>query len=582
MILQALYEYYERKSKLPDSKLPPEGFQWKEIPFVFELDSSGRFITIKDTREDYGKNNRCKEFLVPREEIRSSNTQPNLLWDNIEYVFGIPKNSKAKKRAEERHRAFMSRLNKEFSEDTEAMNILNPVIRFLENDPESEILKNNLVSELWKEAIKNSDSTNVIFRILDNPEESICESLMGHIQKNPVSDMGICLITGEKTSIEKKHFKIKGIYGAENPCTLVSFNNDSFLSYGKDQSLNAPVSTKAEFYYTTALNDLLGKDSENKLLIGDMTTVFWAQNNDSFEQIFPKFFGIDSQDYPDADTEAVKELYKSINTGKQGSGSDTKFYVLGLSLNTARLSIRFWHQGTVSEFGYKIKQHFDDLEIIRSLDDTGGYALFYLLREMAPQDDVNKLPPNLAGNIVRSVLEGTPYPATMLQQTLRKIRATREISRIRAGILKAYLNRYNRYYKKQSTNKEAIKVALDPDNTNIGYRLGRLFATLEIIQKDANSRLKTTIKDRYYGAASSTPVTVYPQLLKLTNYHLAKFQKPGKRIWYEQILGEIINGIGNDMPAHLSMEDQARFAIGYYHQRQYIFTKKSDEKKNKE
>lgn len=114
-------------------------------------------------------------------------------------------------------------------------------------------------------------------------------------------------------------------------------------------------------------------------------------------------------------------------------------------------------------------------------------------------------------------------------------------------------------------------MALDPTNNNPGYRLGRLFAVLEKIQEEASPGLNTTIRDRFYGAASSTPVTVFPQLLKLKNHHLSKLENARRRFNFERMLAGVFEGIGNEMPAHLSMEDQARFAIGYYHQRQDFF-----------
>lgn len=599
MILQALYEYYQRKAALPDSQIAPEGWQWKEIPFIIVLDVEGNFILIEDTREGEGKKKRAKPFLVPAEVKRTVGIEANLLWDNIEYVFGIvaPKTEKTvrddkklsedekekkldkkRKDAAKKQEAFIENLNQAFSNE-KSKDIIKPVLKFLENDPISKIMENDSVIDSWNDAFENN--ANVTFRIV-NSEEILCKSIESDIMQSPSDDESrkesICLITGDTKPISRLHPPIKGVLGAQTSgANIISFNLKSFESYGKKQSFNSPVSESATFSYTTALNELLGKDSKNKVRIGDTTTVFWAQKKDEFEEILPALISFPSEDDPDADIRAVEQLYKRIHTGSHQAESENKFYVLGLAPNAARISIRFWHQGSIPEFEMKIKQHFDDLEIIRSENDTGKYALFWILSAMAQENKVDNLPPNLAGAIVQSIMNGTPYPVTMMHQTIRRIRATQKVTRIQAGILKAYLNRY---YRAHPTNEEEIKVSLDTDNMDVGYRLGRLFAVLEKVEEDAGPR-NATIKDRFYGAASSTPVTVYPRLLKLKNYNLAKLSI-GRKIWYEKLLGEIFNGIENDIPPHLSMEDQARFAIGYYHQRQDLFTKKEKNNDNDE
>lgn len=216
--------------------------------------------------------------------------------------------------------------------------------------------------------------------------------------------------------------------------------------------------------------------------------------------------------------------------------------------------------------------HFSDLEIQRSPKDAGRYALFHYLKDIAPQQDNANIPPNLAGNITRAILDGSPYPATLLQQTVRRIRAEQEVTRIRASFLKAYLNRYQRTY---PSNEKEILVALDPANINPGYLLGRLFAVLEKIQEDAQPGINTTIRDRFYGAASASPVTVFPRLIGLAQHHRSKLKS--EKPWLERSLDrwtqEIMSGLPSEMPRHLRMEDQARFAIGYYHQRQALFIK---------
>jgi CRISPR-associated protein Csd1 len=571
MILQALYDYYQRKASDPDSGIAPEGFEWKEIPFVIVIDRDGNFMSLEDTREGEGKQRRAKAFLVPSAEKRTTGIKANLLWDNIEYALGA--NPRNRDDIDTRKQSFLNRLKTTFIDES-SVSVLFPLIAFLENDPEEQINAKLSGNKLWKEAYESN--ANVVFRIDGSTDASLCDTLKPYLKTRAdiIDDNnGVCLVSGEIGSIARLHASIKGVRGAQSSgAALVSFNLSPFESYGKTQNYNAPLSESAEFAYTTALNILLGKDSKNKVQVGDSTTVFWSEKQDTFEETFSIFFKFPSKDDPDADVRAVKALYEGVWTGHLNTDSKTRFYVLGLAPNAARISVRFWHVGTIPEFAGKIRQHFHDLEMVRPPKDEGHYSLFWLLSSMAHENKVDNVPPNLSGQIFESVVTGGPYPATMLQQTLRRIRATQDVKRIQAGILKAYLNRFHRIY---STKEKEITVPLDPTNINSGYRLGRLFAVLEKIQEEANPGINATIRDRFYGAASTTPVTVFPQLLKLKNHHLSKLENAGRRVNFERMLAGVFDGIGNDMPSHLSMEDQARFAIGYYHQRQALFTKSS-------
>jgi CRISPR-associated protein Csd1 len=245
---------------------------------------------------------------------------------------------------------------------------------------------------------------------------------------------------------------------------------------------------------------------------------------------------------------------------------------LGLSPNASRVAVRFWIVDTVAGMATKICRHFEDLRVAHGSKERDYLSLFRLLASIAVQGKSENIPPNLAGDTVRAVLEGLPYPHTLLQAAVRRIKAEHDITYPRAALIKACLNRYARFRSQQG---EEMAMSLDTTNINIGYRLGRLFATLEKIQQEANPKVAATIRDKFYGAASSTPVTVFGNLMRLKNHHLAKLESPGRRVNLEKLIGEIISEIG-DFPAHLTLEDQGRFAIGYYHQMQDFFTKKSE------
>jgi CRISPR-associated protein Csd1 len=258
------------------------------------------------------------------------------------------------------------------------------------------------------------------------------------------------------------------------------------------------------------------------------------------------------------------------------SDENTEFFVLGLAPNAARISIRFWLTGTVPEFSHRIVAHFDDIAIDHAPYEPQYPSLFRLLACTALQGKAENIPPNLGGDTMRAILSGLPYPETLLLSALRRIRAEREVNYPRAALIKACINRKSRLNNPASV--EELKVSLDLTNTNVGYRLGRLFAALEKVQEEASPGLNATIRDRFYGAASSTPVTVFSNLLKLNKHHLAKIENRGRAVNLEKLIGEIVDALngGEGFTAHLTIADQGRFAIGYYHQKQAFYAKKPE------
>jgi CRISPR-associated protein Csd1 len=569
MILQALKEYYDRK---PD--LPRNGFEMKEIPFVLVLSLDGTPVALNETYEGEGKARRAKRYLVPQAVKRAVNIAANLLWDNPEYVVGVSLKGRPE-RVVAQHAAFRQRI-----EDLGLMTDpgLVAVRSFLSNPDKVEALK--AFDSSWEELRKTG--ANLSFQLAGQPgliaEQPSIQNAVAIAVEGIENGKGICLVTGEPQPLERLHAAIKGVWGAQSSgANIVSFNLDAFRSFNREQGANAPVGKTTAFAYTTALNQLLSRDSKQRMQVGDASTIFWSQKASSLEEQVPCFFNEPPPDDPDRGVRAVESLFKSVHTGAFSSqDNQTRFYVLGLAPNASRVAVRFWIVDTVAGTAGKICQHFEDTRIVHGPQDQDTLSLFRLLVSTATLGKSENISANMGGDMMRSILEGLPYPRTLLQAAIRRIRAEHEITYPRAALIKACLNRSSRF--NNPDQKEELRVTLDLTNNNIGYRLGRLFATLERIQtrkftQKGGKEPNSTIRDRYYGSASGTPVAVFGTLIRLSKHHLANLDIVGERVNFEKLLGEIIGGI-NDFPSYLQLEDQGRFAIGYYHQMQDFFTRK--------
>lgn len=576
MILQELVRYYERKANDPQQALAPEGFEPKEIPFIILLDEAGHFVQIDDTRAMVGRKMRARSFLVPQGVKKTSGVAANLLWDTAEYVLGVDTKGKPERVAQQ-HAAFVVRMAELQSNDAG----IYAVRAFLSDVPFAQLEK----SSSWEEI--RTTNPNLSFQLVSDTvlaceRAAVIAALGTAVANGDASNaaQGTCLVSGENDEIERLHPAIKGVWGAQSSgANIVSFNLRAFESYGKaeKQGENAPVGKKAVFAYTTALNHLLAKDSRQRIQVGDASTVFWGEVPCPLEDSFSSLLGEPPKDDPDQGTRAVAALYRSVEQGSPNVAEDAaRFFVLGLAPNAARISVRFWLTGTVREFSERIVRHFSDIAIVHAPFEHQYLSLFRLLASTAPQGKADNIPPNLGGDTMRAILSGLPYPETLLLSAIRRVRAEHEVTYSRAAIIKACINRKTR--RDKPATEEELDVSLDPANTNVGYCLGRLFSVLEKVQEEASPGLNATIRDRYYGAASSTPVTVFSNLLKLSKHHLAKIDSRGRVVNLEKLIGEITGAInGNEgFPNHLCIADQGRFAIGYYHQKQAFYTRKPE------
>lgn len=568
MILQSLKEYYDRKAIDPDSGIAPEGFQFKEIPFVIVLDREGKLVQIECTRISIGKKLRAKSRLVPQEQKRTRGIKANLLWDNAEYLLGL--SSEKNSEVVQKHLAFIEKVKHLNLESDEGVY---SVVKFLHNDPIAALEGNEYLAE-----IKETNPFMTFRFVEDNCWISERFAVINKVQNASSTNLnsGTCMITGETDFLSKLQPAIKGVRDANSTGgNIVSFNLDAFNSYGKKQGANAPIGEKASFAYTTALNHLLSKDSKQKIQVGDATVIFWSEKESFLENNFCAMFDEPPKDDPDQNIELVRALYRAVESGTMpAEEKESRFFVLGLSPNAARISIRFWQVGTVSEFSTRIRQHFCDLNIEHAPYEKEQLSLWRLLLSTAVQGKTENILPNISGEWMRAILAGLPYPDSLYQAVLRRIHAEKNVSYSRAAIIKAYLNRRARF----QHQTEEHTVSLDKGNQNPGYRLGRLFAVLEKLQEEAsnNRDINSTIRDRYYSSASATPNSVFPILLRLQQHHLRKLNSfnKGRSINLEKLITEIVEDI-SDFPSRFNLMDQGRFALGYYHQRQDFF-KKSD------
>ncbi len=597
MILQALNDLYERLADDATAQISAPGFAPMGISAVVVLTPDGQLFgnrlddhrTMVPPRSGKGA---AKAFPTdedaPTVGKRTSSPKPIFLCDKTDYVLGRNLADEAEK----------PNAKEKLAHRFELFRDLHQSMRTEVNHPHFDAVCAFL--NAWKpergDEISNLaefSGANLCFQIQGTvgfvhslPE---CrKAWAGHILATPDEEdgqevaSGVCLITGAEAPIASVHPAIKGVIdpGGQAEKGIVSFNKPSFCSFGKEQSLNAPISLRGAFQYVTALNWLLAQ-GKHSVRIGDATTVFWTEKPTAAESLFADF--LQGNEIADEASEATQDqalatrLRLFMEILRQGGGAEltkleddpqTKFFILGLSPNASRLSVRFWHVATLGQMVDKLKAHYDALSLKRSSDKDPEFpAVWQILDQTAPRRqgkvDREKIPPLLSGPLMRSILTGSRYPQGLFNAVLNRIRADHEITFLRAAIFKAFLIR---------NHQLDIPMSLDTTRTEPAYLLGRLFAALEKTQEDALPGINATIRDRFYSAASATPGTVFPRLLRTYQHWLSKLEG-GYRVNRERAVQQIMSGL-NDMPGHLQLEGQGLFAIGYYHQRQDFFTKK--------
>lgn len=588
MILKALTEYYEALVK--QGEVAEEGWSQAKVSYAITIDKDGKVRNIQNLMEE--KNIGKKTVLAPTEKTvplqkgRSSGIAPYFLCDNAKYLLGAwtpagdeKEDVKDAKKAKEcfAASALLHKSILDVVEDGQAQKLCKFFSAWdFERDKDS---LNVPIGSLM--------GANLIFRDYDNPEEDILENpkvkaawLTWIGEACAEATVGRCLVTGKYTTVARLHPLIKGIRGAQSSgAALVSFNGTSFESYGKSQGDNAPVSEYAANAYGKALNYLIAQKECHQLL-GDTTVVYWSGTGESaYSECMSSLLGM----FEENDEDKLQEIMVSIAQGKKSRYRETdldpnaEFYILGISPNAARLSVRFFYTGTFGRFVSNMEEHYKRLEIPKPDSATKPPSVYQLLRETVNQNSSKKeIQPILVGRMMDAVLNNTMYPENVFTSLMLRMRADKEVRNWRrVAFIKAYLIK----------NKPQWKGVVDTMKLNeetdcAAYLLGRLFAVLEEIQEAASPGVNTTVKDKYFNSACATPASVFPILLKLSNAHMRtlKRDKRGWAITLEKKLEEILDKVRNSFPSTLTLEEQGIFILGYYHQHQKRFETNKEDK----
>lgn len=585
MILQALVRCYEALAERGELEKP--GWSPVKVSWGLELDADGQ---VKSLLPLGGMDSKSKQFsrtmTLPNKLKSTSRASSNFLWDNSEYILGLGKKENTTEKNFQacvwRHQEILKDVKHPFAQ---------AIVKFFdgwkpENSFENPIIKTNI-----KELIKGG---NIVFVMEDSNGELQFAHDVPEIRRawdeTYISmgneEVGRCLVTGEKTPIAILHPSISGVYGAKSfGALLVSFNMEASESYGKEQGRNAPVGKYAAFAYGAALNYMVGQaDFHGRL--GDTTLVYWAEGAEpAYGSAFMAMMGMGGEDKNEITQKELSGVLTALcqgNTVKWANvplNPENRFYILGLAPNASRLSVRFFLQDSFDAFVKHYQKHQERLNIVRpAFDERETLSMWALLRETVnPNSRDKSAQPQLVGEMLRAVLTGSLYPSALYTQTEIRLRAEKEINRGKAAIIKAYLLRNIVEQQKDQTHvyKEVLDVELNEQSTYLPYRLGRLFAVLEAVQQKANPNINTTIKDRYFNSACATPALVFPTLLRLAQSHLGKIGG-GAEVYYDKMITELLGDVTQSYPLRLSLQDQGIFQIGYYHQKQKLFTKKEE------
>jgi CRISPR-associated protein Csd1 len=604
-MLKALYELAEREGLLEDPSYEP-----KPVDFFIHLGLEGRFNGVVPAPRDAPRRDakglpkgtpKSPPRLIPRRSDRTSDDRADFLVDKAEYVFGIAPDSdrkaNAKRTNEEKETKLQVRRGRfrgavaDAASAIPASAALRSVVRFLDADPPHEIRKLLLEPGDWKpEQMAGSlfafiyDPDGGTHCVHDDP--AIREFFRARLQSPEGKTRGQCLVTGEPDAVlTRLHAKPKGIPPVgttKGGVPLTTVNQESFRSYGLDEFGGAPISEKANFGIESALSRLLdpaypGADGSPRPrrcfgIAPDSVLVYWTRRDAAIDW----FSEVDARD-PDEVVELLRSPHHSFTAPLE---DPTQFYALILSGKQGRAIVRSFVETTVREVAKNVDRWRAESRIVRPFGkEPGSFALRDVRTALAVRGEEKTLPSAFSAALYLSTVLGRRFAGAILETVVRRNRAGLLPAdrrgnpdpaplAARCSLLKAWFLR---------NRGREIPVALDKERTEIAYRLGRLLATIDILQANALGQINATIVDRYFGSASSTPAAVFPTLIRRSQSHLGKLRrdKPGLADVRDRLVQEIVSAIDR-FPSTLGLEDQGLFAIGFYHQRQDFFTNKEE------
>ena len=605
MILAALSDYYHRRRQQAGRDAPPPfGYSSERVSFALVLEADGQLRDVVDLRSQDEKGRKHAVSLqVPRPLGSRSGTAPKayFLADTARFLLGESGLNQAKSGLSDQEVAKKQQADREYFERSRDKHLTyladsddpgaQAVRRFFESwDPaQAEML--GVGDELA--------GATCVFKLDGTPgyvhdRPALRDIWQARFVEENESARRQCLVTGEERPAAMLHPPIKGVPGAQTSgAYLVSFNAEAFCSYSagtKAKGLNAPVSQEAAFAYTTALNEMLRWDSPQKLPLGHTAVVFWAERETPFEPVVPALFGGgDRSGLSKEVRERVGAVLAAVERGQPPADAlsdvdgTVRFYVLGLAApSQARLTVRFWLVTDLGRLLEGVRQHHADLAVERRFaNQPATPSLWRLVKETAPEHDLNEALPQLHAGLLHAVLTGAPYPTAVLPAVFARIRADcgrarrlqdDPISHPRVALIAACLRRTART-QGRAIPREVEAMSLDTETEDVPYRLGRLFAAMEKAQQDALGRnINHTIRDGYFATASAAPRAVFPRLLRLTQHHIAKADYGHAS---DRRIAEIVETLtpGGAFPAQLTFEQQGRFVLGYYHQRNALYRK---------
>ncbi|NEG90099.1 type I-C CRISPR-associated protein Cas8c/Csd1 [Bifidobacterium aerophilum] len=575
---------------------PAYGYDNVNVPYGLVINDDGTLVEVRPLGDHSGRKP-VNIIPVPARVTRSSGIAANFLCDTVAYMLGFDAKGKPE-RAMQAFRACAA-LHLRILDDV-ADPAAAAVLAFFANEPQWEIARRLMGDDPWESAV----ALNFVLQY-DNGERTMfiddCPAVQEawnayYDQEDTEGDddtVSFSLVSGEPVIPAKIHPKIKGVAGAQpSGASLISFNAPAFCSYGLEQNENASMSKREAYEYTTALNVLLA-DRDRVQRIGDDTVVAWARcgepaYSDAFGGMaFARLQAAVSQNGGGVDEAMVQSATRSLAQGRPYDFENVRldpgeeFHVLALSPNAARVSVRFYLTNTFGAFARNIEQHYRDLEIHRPVyDKTTFMPTWRLLNQtIRPQSKTAKVSSEMAGAVMKSILNGTAYPVSLINAVELRINAERDISPDRAAIIKAY-------YLRKTTNeqfREVLQMDIKKDSEYVPYVLGRLFSVYEQIQRAAIPNINTTIKDKYFTSASATPARIFPILGELEAKHMRKtWHSEGYKVKLEKLRNELAEKVGDRYPLRLSLEERGAFQLGYYHEDQQRFNKTGNASNNEQ